>query len=394
MQATPVRAVYRWRAATCAALVLAGPVPNALAAAAGLYVADSSGNRVVRFKSPVKKGESESLVLGQPDFTSGGGSGAQNGMNEPWSLIFQPSSNILWVADFANSRVLGFRHGMAAFTNGQNADLVLGQPDFSNPNPVCAVTQSGLCFPADVAFDQGGNIWVADQGANRVLEYKPPFTTGQSAALVIGEPDFTSSSCVTAQNRLCSPYGLTFDKSGNLWVLDAGNDRILEYKPPFANGQNASVVLGESDFTTRICRVTQNGMCPAEFAGGVRSDNSGNIWMVDVFDNRVIEFQAGAGFVNGQNASVVLGQADFTSSSCATTQSGMCFPGGIAFDTKGSLYVAEESNCRVLKFKPKKKKFSNNQKAMLVLGQPDFTSNGCNVTQSNLQNPNGLGFGP
>ena len=116
--------------------------------------------------------------------------------------------------------------------------------------------------------------------------------------------------------------------------------------------------------------------------------------MVDVFDNRVIEFQAGAGFVNGQNASVVLGQADFTSSSCATTQSGMCFPGGIAFDTKGSLYVAEESNCRVLKFKPKKKKFSNNQKAMLVLGQPDFTSNGCNVTQSNLQNPNGLGFGP
>ena len=40
------------------------------AASSAHAVADSSGNRVVRFKVPVNKGEPESLVLGQPDFNS------------------------------------------------------------------------------------------------------------------------------------------------------------------------------------------------------------------------------------------------------------------------------------------------------------------------------------
>jgi hypothetical protein len=45
-------------------------------------------------------------------------------------------------------------------------------------------------------------------------------------------------------------------------------------------------------------------------------------------------------------------------------------------------------------FKGKKGKFKTNQNAALVLGQPNFTNHTCAVTQTNLQNPRGIGFGP
>jgi DNA-binding beta-propeller fold protein YncE len=237
-------------------------------------------------------GEDESLVLGQQDFTSGGGNGTQDTMNEPSGVLFQTTSSILWVADFANSRVLGFKHGAAGFADGQNADLVLGQPDFSNPAPVCHITKSGLCFPADVAFDKAGNLWVADEGSSRVLEYKPPFSTGQNASLEIGQPGFTSTppKCdPPAPDNPCGPWSLTFDPSGNLWVLDGGNNRIVEYKPPFTTGQSASMVLGQPNLVSSACESNRSGICPQD-GGQVRSDKHGNIWDADSHDNRVPEF--------------------------------------------------------------------------------------------------------
>ena len=96
-------------------------------------------------------------------------------------------------------------------------------------------------------------------------------------------------------------------------------------------------------------------LCPGEFGGDVRIDKSGNVWMADIFENRIIEFARGTGFSNGQGAALVLGQTDFSSHACNVTQSGLCFPGGLLFDTKGRLFEAEEASCRVLEYKPKKK---------------------------------------
>jgi hypothetical protein len=58
------------------------------------------------------------------------------------------------------------------------------------------------------------------------------------------------------------------------------------------------------------------------------------------------------------------------------------------------LYVSQIASCRIQKFKPKKGKFKTNQNAALVLGQPNFTTSTCAVSQTNLQNPRGIGFGP
>ena len=98
----------------------------------------------------------------------------------------------------------------------------------------------------------GRNLWVVDTGNSRVLEYKTPFSTGEAASLVIGQSSFTSSDFAdTNSTGLSYPTGLAFDSGGNLWVADQGNDRVLEYKAPFSTHEAASLVIGQPSFTSR-----------------------------------------------------------------------------------------------------------------------------------------------
>jgi hypothetical protein len=90
-----------------------------------------------------------------------------------------------------------------------------------------------------------------DSYANRVLEFLPPFSSGMSASLVLGQPDFTSESLgPVAANSLSFGGELDFDQAGDLLVSDTGNDRVLVFTPPFSNDMNATAVLGQQDMTT------------------------------------------------------------------------------------------------------------------------------------------------
>jgi len=114
--------------------------------------------------------------------------------------------------------VLGWTDS-TSFTNGAPADLVLGQPDFNTvncnspaatgggfngfTNEVQTPNAASLCV-ADVglgfagfAVDPSGNVWVADSENARVLRFPSPFTSGktagESADIVLGQPDFVSN---------------------------------------------------------------------------------------------------------------------------------------------------------------------------------------------------------
>ena len=86
--------------------------------------------------------------------------------------------------------------------------------------------------PARVALDPSGNLWVADTGNNRVLRFpKGPdgFASGQAADVVLGQPDFTSSGPETGATSMNSPTGVSVDPSGNVWVADMTNSRVLQF---------------------------------------------------------------------------------------------------------------------------------------------------------------------
>ena len=122
------------------------------------------------------------------------------------------------------------------------------------------LSASSLNFPCGVAVDSSGNVYIADEN-NRVLEYNTPLTDGGrtprgSANLVFGQGgsfgstgcnDDTSGGAPTA-NDLCKPWGVAVDASGNLYVADTSNNRVLEYDTPLAPDTTADVVLGQHDF--------------------------------------------------------------------------------------------------------------------------------------------------
>jgi len=191
------------------------------------------------------------------------------------------------VADFADHRVLRFN---TPFTNGQSASVVLGQTNFTSNAAAAPPTASSLNSPASVTVDRSGNVWVADLENNRVLRYAPPFSNRQAASLVIGQPFFLSKSAPSPPTAasLRNPRGVTVDSNGHLWVVDL-NNRILQYAPPFANGQPAAVVIGQSDF------VSNSGPNPPTASslavpGGAVAFAGDRLWVADTGNNRVLAY--------------------------------------------------------------------------------------------------------
>src|SRR5579862_3005576 len=131
---------------------------------------------------------------------------------------------------------------------GQPGLLVSGLNSVS-PN---LVEGRELWNPAGVAVDTSSGtpiLYVADTSNNRVLAWKNPNTFGICgtnnprcgfADLVIGQRDLTSTlrggpgtPGQSLNSGFSLPTGVAVDGSGNLYVADAGNNRILRFPAPF-----------------------------------------------------------------------------------------------------------------------------------------------------------------
>jgi len=367
---------------TLAALLLGCSTYSSLLPTRLLILSDDGNNRVLIYDAPFSTNQGASVVLGQASFTTATAGTTASTMTNPAAVAVDNAGN-LYVAEDGNCRVTQFQ---PPFTTGVSASLVFGQPDLTTGNCAAATSAStlgnarGVDQVFGVAVDQSGNLWVADSGSNRVLEYKPPFSNGMAATLAIGQTNLTSGSrnqggAAPTSATLSDPAYPVFDSAGNLWVADFLNNRLLQFRPPFATGMVASVVVGQADFTHGLAN--QGGaVANNTFHGGdgVAFDGSGNMWVPDAFNHRVLEFVPP--FTTNMQASLVLGQVDFVHGSAnqggaSPTSATLSFPHQVAFDSNGNLFVTDAGNNRTVVFTPP---FSNGMNASMVLGQADFTS--------------------
>jgi sugar lactone lactonase YvrE len=360
-----------------ARLIAAPPPP--------LLVTDSNNNRVLLFNPPFHTAQVAALVLGQPDFKSAVSGATQNLTGgQPVNAIMD-KNRAIWVTDQNNNRVLRFS---PPFRNGKQADLVLGQTDFSRSDAGSPPSASNLWSPTYMTFDSSGNLWVSDRNNCRVIEYQTPFSTGMSASVVLGEADLLSGTCAASASRMSQTEGLVFDQAGDLWVVDRGNNRVLEFVPPFSNGMAAGLVIGQANFSSVGFQAGQAGL---NHPNGLAFLN-GNLWVADTFNNRTLEFEPP--FTSSMGASVVLGQPDFTTTNCNTTRNGECGAFAVAGDPKGNLWLADLANCRVLQYKPDSRGlFATNQNARIVIGEANFTTAFCSTKRARTNSPQGVSIG-
>jgi len=240
-----------------------------------LYVADTQNYRVLIWNTfPTTNGQAPDVVLGQPDFTHANGPtpsstfppAAANQLLNPVSVT--ADNGHIFVADLGFNRVLIWN--TTSPSTYQNADVVVGQPDFVNSaanNPtVCANLPTGagqsittaanttvsipgpcsasLNFPR-FALSDGTRLFIADGGNDRVLIYNTiPTTNGVSPSNVLGQVTYTNDiissaaiSIVSTQvdntggvDTTPSPTSLAWDGT-NLYVADPFNRRVLIFTP-------------------------------------------------------------------------------------------------------------------------------------------------------------------
>jgi uncharacterized protein (TIGR03437 family) len=229
-----------------------------------LYVADFLNNRVMAWKNSTSfaNGKPADLIIGQKDKYSTGANGPNRssfttGLAAPSGLaVFNGD---LYISDSANNRILRF-HAPFASPAGALPDLCIGQANFQSNGanaPTGVVSDKGISAPGALRFDKAGNLWVADTGNNRVVEYlasdisKATGTFGLTIKLVIGQldpfrKDTLGQTDISRANILTSPTALNFDSAGRLYVGDIGQyfSRVLVFAPPFAGGDTARGIMG------------------------------------------------------------------------------------------------------------------------------------------------------
>ena len=305
--------------------------------AGNLYVADFGNNRTLKYTTPLTTDTTADVVLGQLDFLHNGPNLIDGrGLDNPESVAIDTSTvpNRLYASDSNNSRVLGYKD-VTTFVNGGAADLVIGQPDFNSGG--CNMGQispsaSSLCVPFGIAVDGSGNLYVADSQNSRVLEYSTPFAgcgsfpcVGGSANLVFGQGgNFTSNDSGLGASGLSGPVGVALDGSGNLYVADMNNSRVLEYDTPLTTDTVADRVFGQGNsFSSGLCNFDTGGGNPTAVdlcaADGVAVDGSGNLYIADTSNSRVLEYNHP---LTSTTADLVLGQSNFISKGCNSCRVG------------------------------------------------------------------------
>ena len=249
------------------------------------------------------------------------------------------------------------------------------------PAPLSQVGSVGsnagqLSAPLGVAVNGSGNLFVGDQGNNRIDEFTAAgaFVRAFGWDVVSGAPT-TFEVCTTSckeglagggAGELNGPVGLAFDGSGNLYVADRSNRRIDVFDPAtpsFLRAFGWDVVSG-APTTFEVCTTS----CKEGLAGGgagqlngptdVAFDGSGNLYVADRNNDRISEFNVGVpSFTLAFGGGVASGGTSFQvcTTSCLSGEPGsgagqLNGPFGLTLDGAGNLFVADSQNHRISEF--------------------------------------------
>src|SRR5439155_24685459 len=172
---------------------------------------------------------------GQPAVSPDGLAPTSTAIDAPDGLLADPSG-ALWIAEYFGNRVRKLMPGGPILTVAGN-----GTAGFNGD--ARPATSAQLQAPGQTALDPSGNLYIADSGNNRIRKVNPSGAIGTFAGT--GNPGFSGDGGQASSAQLTLPRGIAFDNAGNLYIADTNNHRIRKVTP----GGQITTVAGAGELT-------------------------------------------------------------------------------------------------------------------------------------------------
>ncbi len=239
------------------------------------YFSDRHNNRIRKI-----------LVTGDIVTIAGNGTPGYNGdsiagtaaeLNDPNGVAVDNAGNV-YVADRLNNRVRNISPAGIITTVAGN-----GTSGFTGDNG--PATAAELSSPRGVGVDAHGNVYIADQGNNRIRRIDAAGIITTIAGT--GTGGYNGDGIAATAAQLYNPYGIATDTSGNIFVADVDNERIRKIN--VAGIISTIAGTGASGFTGDGGPATAAQLSEPI---GVAVDASGNVFVADDYNSRIREVSA------------------------------------------------------------------------------------------------------
>jgi len=325
----------------------------ALDQSGNLYVTDFDDCTVRRISPTLAAGQTHwvvTTIAGSVDnYGSADGTGAGAQFDSPDSIAVDTLGR-LYVADTANETIrLITPLGTGANVQWKVTTIAGSVGIVGSADGIAS--QAEFAGLGGMILDSAGNLFVADSGNYTVRKVSPVVSGGQTnwqVSTIAGLAGSTGTNDgIGAAARFSSPYGITQDPAGNLFVTDGDNHTIREITPSISAGTTnwvVTTIAGSAGTSGALDGIGTGALfnTPA----GIAADAAGNLFVTEASQNTVRKLIRRIS--GGQTNWVVstLGGLSGTHGSADGTGSASSFnsPWGVAVDRSGNLYVTDWFN--------------------------------------------------
>ena len=307
--------------------VLDSPLAAAVGPDGNVYIADSGTSSVLR----VDRGGTISRVAGSgtAGFSGDGGPAPDAQLQNPGAVAVGADGDV-FIGDRWNCRV----------RKVDPRTHVISTVAGNGPPLLTFISAEGL------AVDQRDNVYLSDL-FHRVC--KIDGATGKFSVVAGSVGGFSGDGGPARDALLNTPWRLSADAAGNLYITDHGNRRVRKVDAQTAiistvagNGQIEEFF--PEDFPERLATRT-----PLRFPLGTCVDGAGNLYIADAGYHCVQKVDAETGTLSTVAGVIDFddGTAGFSGDGGPAAQGLLDSPGGVTVDPAGNLYIADTGNHRI-----------------------------------------------
>ncbi len=322
-------------AATAAALFF--PTGVAVDRNGNIFIADHLNQRIRKVAAVT--GIITTLAgAGYAGYSGDGGPAEAALIDNPNGLAVDDAGN-LFIADTLNNRIRKVAAGTGIITTvagGVEWQFNLGDNGLA--------TAANLTYPNGVTVDGAGNILIADTLAQRIRKVAADtgiITTVVGNGLASSAGSYSGDGGTATAATLNHSSGVAVNSAGNLYIVDSENNRIRKVAAgtgiiTTVAGNGARGYAGDGGLATEA----------SLFPCGIAQDSAGNLFIADCLNNRIRKVDAGTGIITTVAGNGVAGYSGDGGAAIAAT---LFYPDGIAVDSAGNLFIADDYNHRIRK---------------------------------------------